>query len=164
YFLPFFWLKESIPQSRAGGFICNRAKSLQCISIDTRTPDDIVTGMQANDERRLAGLGRAFPYGDLLSLKERRSLGQSLRARVRRVDQSLWRAPADRPDLLSFVLATNQDRQQALLPFKWSRMDVSPFSFFRGAAGLMALDLCRQPNTGLKVQLCGDAHVQNLGA
>ena len=51
-----------------------------------------------------------------------------------------------------------------LLPVKYARMKVSPFAFFRGAVSIMAADLGRLPNSGLNVQLCGDAHVQNLGS
>ena len=62
------------------------------------------------------------------------------------------------------LVAANQGRQPDLLPIKWARMNVSPFRFFRGASALMAGDLATLPTTGLGVQLCGDAHVQNLGA
>jgi uncharacterized protein (DUF2252 family) len=62
------------------------------------------------------------------------------------------------------LLAANRNRRQDLLPIKWQRMAASPFGFFRGAAPLMAADLASQPNVGLTVQICGDAHVQNLGA
>jgi uncharacterized protein (DUF2252 family) len=62
------------------------------------------------------------------------------------------------------LVAANQGRQPDLLPIKWARMNASPFGFFRGAAALMAGDLATMPITGLGVQLCGDAHVRNLGA
>jgi uncharacterized protein (DUF2252 family) len=58
----------------------------------------------------------------------------------------------------------NQGRLSQLLPEKHKRMRVSPFAFFRGAAALMASDLAATPQTGITVQLCGDAHVRNLGA
>ena len=51
-----------------------------------------------------------------------------------------------------------------LLPIKYARMAVSPFAFFRGAVSIMAADLGRLPHSGVAVQLCGDAHVQNLGS
>ena len=59
---------------------------------------------------------------------------------------------------------SNAERLAALVPIKVTRMAQSPFAFFRGAAPLMALDLSRKPETGLRVQICGDAHVQNVGA
>src|SRR6202012_3669407 len=52
----------------------------------------------------------------------------------------------------------------ALLTIKWQRMAASPFGFFRGAVSVMAADLAVLPNTGIFTQLCGDAHVRNLGA
>jgi uncharacterized protein (DUF2252 family) len=97
-------------------------------------------------------------------LKERRAFGQDLRDVVRRVDQSEWNASPRRPDPVAALVEANKGRQPDLLPIKWGRMNASPFRFFRGAAALMAADLATMPTTGLVVQLCGDAHVQNLGA
>ncbi|MBV9294558.1 MAG: DUF2252 domain-containing protein [Acidobacteriaceae bacterium] len=62
------------------------------------------------------------------------------------------------------LLEAGKGRVAALLPVKYSRMSVSPFAFFRGAVSIMAADLANEPHTGLMVQLCGDAHVQNLGS
>jgi uncharacterized protein (DUF2252 family) len=59
---------------------------------------------------------------------------------------------------------TNAERLAELIPIKVTRMSLSPFSFYRGAAPLMALDLSRTPVSGLRAQICGDAHVQNVGA
>jgi uncharacterized protein (DUF2252 family) len=97
-------------------------------------------------------------------LKKRWAFGQSRRAVVRRVDQSEWKARPRRVDPVAALVAANKGRQPDLLPIKWARMNASPFRFFRGAAALMAGDLATMPITGLVVQLCGDAHVQNLGA
>ena len=60
--------------------------------------------------------------------------------------------------------ASAKDRVASLLPIKYGRMSASPFAFFRGAAPLMAADLALLPNTKITAQLCGDAHVQNLGS
>src|SRR5262249_28409382 len=60
--------------------------------------------------------------------------------------------------------ASSEGRIQHLLPIKYARMRVSPFAFFRGAVSIMAADLGRLPNSGLCAQLCGDAHLQNLGS
>ena len=57
-----------------------------------------------------------------------------------------------------------EGRVPQLLPIKYARMAVSPFAFFRGAVSIMAADLGRLPHSGVTVQLCGDAHVQNLGS
>src|SRR6202789_61052 len=67
-------------------------------------------------------------------------------------------------DPIAVLLASGADRVRRLLPVKYARMHVSPFAFFRGAVAVMAADLARLPNSGLQVQLCGDAHVQNLGS
>ena len=62
------------------------------------------------------------------------------------------------------LAAAQEGRIEKLLPIKYSRMSASPFAFFRGAAAIMAADLAGHPHTRLTVQLCGDAHVQNLGS
>ena len=67
-------------------------------------------------------------------------------------------------DPIAVLLASGAERVRQLLPVKYARMRVSPFAFFRGAVAVMAADLARLPNSGLHVQLCGDAHVQNLGS
>ena len=66
-------------------------------------------------------------------------------------------------DPVSELLKAAKGRLTKLLPLKYSRMSVSPFAFFRGSVSLMAADMAREPHTALTVQLCGDAHVQNLG-
>ena len=67
-------------------------------------------------------------------------------------------------DPIAVLLASAVERVRALLPIKYARMSVSPFAFFRGAVSIMAADLARLPNSGVHVQLCGDAHLQNLGS
>jgi len=66
-------------------------------------------------------------------------------------------------DPIQLLLGLTEGRIPELLPIKYSRMQASPFAFFRGSVSIMAADLASQPHTGLMVQLCGDAHVQNLG-
>ncbi len=65
---------------------------------------------------------------------------------------------------IDVLLSAREGRVPALLPLKYARMSVSPFAFFRGAVSIMAADLACEPRTDLIVQLCGDAHVQNLGS
>ncbi|MGA2714665.1 MAG: DUF2252 domain-containing protein [Bryobacteraceae bacterium] len=73
--------------------------------------------------------------------------------------------PKDRSfDPIAVLLASGRHRVHNLLPIKYARMKVSPFAFFRGAVSIMAADLARLPHSSLLVQLCGDAHVQNLGS
>jgi len=64
---------------------------------------------------------------------------------------------------IDVLLAATAGRIPKLLPIKYGRMAKSPFAFFRGAVSIMAADLASEPHTGIFVQLCGDAHVQNLG-
>src|SRR5271165_4926414 len=96
--------------------------------------------------------------------EERRSFGRSCRNKIKRVDQGNW-DPRDRKrGSIDLLLASQQGRIPALLPIKWAHMAASPFGFFRGAVPAMAADLAPLPRTDLMAQLCGDAHVQNLGA
>ncbi len=81
-----------------------------------------------------------------------------------RGDQGKWKPWAGRPEILATLLKASQGRLPELLPIKWGRMAASPFGFFRGAVPVMALDLARSKVTGVHVQMCGDAHVRNLGA
>jgi uncharacterized protein (DUF2252 family) len=69
----------------------------------------------------------------------------------------------DRPDPIALLTAQDATRLEELVPIRHQRMALTPFSFFRGAAAIMASDLARVPATGLRVQLCGDAHLSNFG-
>jgi uncharacterized protein (DUF2252 family) len=92
----------------------------------------------------------------------REAYGKSLRDRVRRVDHDPWvTAPRD---VLARLRANEVGRRDELLPVRHARMATSPFGFLRGGAAIMAPDLASLPSTGYTVQLCGDAHVRNLGA
>jgi uncharacterized protein (DUF2252 family) len=97
------------------------------------------------------------------SLTERRANGKRLRDRLRRVDQAIWK-PAEGRDAPATIKESNAGRVAKLVPMKMGLMAASPFAFFRGTAPVMAKDLAALPATGLRVQLCGDAHVKNLGA
>ena len=77
--------------------------------------------------------------------------------------QAAWQAGKDR-DVLSIIRESNAGRVAKLVPMKMRLMSASPFAYFRGTAPVMAKDLAGLPVTGLTVQLCGDAHVKNLGA
>jgi len=98
------------------------------------------------------------------SIHERLAYGRSLRDVVRRVDHNQWKPAPKRPSVLEALRDAEQGRVPELLPIKYGRMAVSPFAFFRGSATLMAADLAALPVTGAEVQICGDAHVRNLGA
>ena len=99
----------------------------------------------------------------LLTIEQRREYGKSRRQVVHRVDQCGWRAAKNRPDPVDLLVSAARDRVPDLLPIKWTRMAASPFGFFRGAVPMMAFDLAAVPVSGITVQICGDAHVRNLG-
>src|ERR1035438_5681467 len=67
-------------------------------------------------------------------------------------------------DVIGILQEAEKNKLPELLPVKYKRMSLSPFAFFRGSVGLMVADLARLPHTSIRVQLCGDAHVQNLGS
>jgi uncharacterized protein (DUF2252 family) len=95
---------------------------------------------------------------------ERRAFGQSRRKQVRRQEQKRWSSSDRQTDPIDALAVSAVGRAPALLAIKWQRMAVSPFGFFRGAVPVMAADLAVLPHTGIFTQLCGDAHVRNLGA
>lgn len=95
---------------------------------------------------------------------ERFAKGKEHRKRLRRADQGEWKPAKNRFDPVQMVLMATRGRLRDLVPIKMARMAASPFGFFRGAAPLMAADLATLPNCGLDAQICGDAHVRNLGA
>ena len=94
---------------------------------------------------------------------ERLATGKAARKTAPRTAHGSWKPAADRPDPIALLRAQDDDRMADLLPIRWGRMSASPFTFYRGSAALMAADLAPLPRTGLKVQLCGDAHLANFG-
>jgi len=95
---------------------------------------------------------------------ERRDHGRRLRRTCSRVEQARCKPPSDRQDPVALITAANRGRVPQLVLIKYQRMAASAFGFFRGAAPVMAADLASQPRCGLTVQMCGDAHVRNLGS
>lgn len=95
--------------------------------------------------------------------QERARQGKAARKRASRSSHGAWIPSADRADPVAVLERQGADRVQDLLPIRYARMAASPFSFLRGAAAVMAGDLAVQWDTGLKVQLCGDAHLLNFG-
>ncbi len=100
----------------------------------------------------------------IAGIEESIEAGRALRRKLGRAVHAGFQRAAGTPDVISIIKATNEGRVPRLLPLKMGRMAVSPFAFFRGTAPVMAADLAPLPASGLKVQLCGDAHVRNLGA
>ncbi|TMQ17644.1 MAG: DUF2252 domain-containing protein [Deltaproteobacteria bacterium] len=93
---------------------------------------------------------------------EREAFGRRLRDRVRRVDHDVW--VSGERDVIARLRGNEEHRIRELLPYRHGRMAASPFAFLRGGAAIMAPDLAALPHTGYTVQICGDAHVRNLGA
>jgi uncharacterized protein (DUF2252 family) len=87
-----------------------------------------------------------------------------VRARVPRSVHGAWQPSERRPNPVDLLEQQAASRVAGLVPIRYGRMLVSPFTFYRGAAYLMASDLAALPHTGLTVQLCGDAHLSNFGA
>jgi len=98
-----------------------------------------------------------------LSPKERVVLGKEARARVPRASQAAFEPSSSRPDPVSLLERQAETRVPDLVPIRYGRMLVSPFTFFRGAALVMASDLATTPRSGLTAQVCGDAHLSNFG-
>ncbi len=98
-----------------------------------------------------------------LSLGERAARGRAERAEVPRSVHGEWSAPPGRRDPVELLEEQAVSRVPELVPIRYGRMLVSPFTFYRGAAYLMAADLAGSQRTGLRVQLCGDAHLSNFG-
>jgi uncharacterized protein (DUF2252 family) len=99
----------------------------------------------------------------VLSPQERRAQGSALREAVPREAQGGWKPPKKRRDPIEVLVASNEGRMPELVPIRFGRMLQSPFTFYRGSAAIMAADLASTPNSGLRVQACGDAHLLNFG-
>jgi uncharacterized protein (DUF2252 family) len=89
--------------------------------------------------------------------------GNALRDRFPRNSHGVWKRASDRPDPLAILHASDAGRMAQLLPIRYGRMLQTPFTFYRGAAAVMASDLAKTPATGIRVQACGDCHLLNFG-
>ncbi len=99
-----------------------------------------------------------------LTSAESRAKGKAARAKVPRDSHARFDAGPDRSDPVSLLEEQAKTRVPELVPIRYGRMLVSPFTFFRGAALIMASDLSTAPRSGLNAQVCGDAHLSNFGA
>src|SRR5215813_2965619 len=93
---------------------------------------------------------------------ELRAKGKKLREKCPRSSHGRWKAPPDRRDAVDLVEEANIGRLPELVPIRHGRMRMSPFTFYRGTALNMAADLATTPTTGVRVQVCGDAHLGNF--
>ncbi len=108
-------------------------------------------------------LPSAGSRSDRPSPGERAAAGKAARAAVPRLSQAVWEGSPARPDPVSLLEEQAVSRVPELVPIRYGRMMVSPFTFFRGAALIMASDLATTPRSGFTVQACGDAHMSNFG-
>ena len=89
--------------------------------------------------------------------------GKRARKEVARSSHRDWVPAADRPSAREVLAQQDESRVPELVPIRYGRMLATRFTFFRGAAAIMASDLGRTANSGLEAQLCGDAHLSNFG-
>jgi hypothetical protein len=98
------------------------------------------------------------------SVDDRRARGKQAQDRTPLSSHTGWTPATDRPDPVALLEEQDATREPDLVPVRHGRMMLSPFTFYRGAAKIMAGDLDDTPTAGLQVQLCGDAHLSNFGA
>src|SRR6202167_4970751 len=98
-----------------------------------------------------------------LSVSERVARGRAARAEVPRSSHASFEPAPHRPDPIKLLEQQAKTRVPELVPIRYGRMLVSPFTFYRGAAMIMAGDLAATPRSGITVQCCGDAHLSNFG-
>ena len=121
--------------------------------------------MTTTEDLPSAGTEQAQPPKPLkhFTVAERETRGKAARADVPRKSHAEWTPQAVRPDPVELLEEQSKSRVEELVPIRYGRMLVSPFTFYRGAAYVMAADLAGMPRSGLHVQLCGDAHLSNFG-
>ena len=100
---------------------------------------------------------------DTASPEERAAAGKAAREKVPRSSHGEWEPAARRRDPVKVLEDQAKSRVPELVPIRYGRMLASPFTFYRGAAAIMAMDLAKTPESGLRVQACGDAHLSNFG-
>jgi uncharacterized protein (DUF2252 family) len=111
----------------------------------------------------VSSVSRFAPNEMMPPLDVREALGKTLRQRVPRSSHAAWRPRSANRNPVALLQATDRQRLPSLLPVRYGRMLPNPADFLRGSAAIMAFDLNLTPVTGLRVQLCGDAHLANFG-
>jgi uncharacterized protein (DUF2252 family) len=119
--------------------------------------------MATSKTQRKNPTGATTPAVAHLTVAERAAHGKAARAEVPRSSHALFEPAAHRVDPIALLERQAQTRVPELVPIRYGRMLVSPFTFYRGAALIMASDLAATPRSGLIVQCCGDAHLSNFG-
>src|SRR5450755_4197084 len=120
-------------------------------------------GAKGKSAARVSGRGPARAAAGQLSRADRVARGKDARVVAALESHGEFR-PGRSRDPVGLLLGQGESRVQELVPVRHGRMLVSPFTFYRGAALPMAADLATTPASGLRVQLCGDAHLSNFGA
>jgi len=123
----------------------------------------MMPGLTAEAPARAVGRYQLDTEVGRLTSAERAARGKAARAQVPRDSHAVFDPPADRPDPIALLEQQATARVPELVPVRWGRMMVSPFTYYRGAALPMASDLAITPVSRLAVQACGDAHLSNFG-
>src|SRR6478736_6366839 len=126
--------------------------TVESASVGRSTPDAVSGAAQARARRHVH-----------LNVAERVARGRAARSEAPRSSHGSWEPVADRRDPIALLEGQADVRVPELVPIRYGRMLESPFTFFRGAALIMAADLAATPRSGVNVQLCGDAHLSNFG-
>ncbi len=139
----------------------------------TTLPTKEAKPLEHVDDKVLAGAEEVGPVTrvdrslekrvDHVSAEEATAKGKTARLAVPRSLHAAWALPAERRSPVDIIAEQATSREAELVPIRHGRMMVSPFTFYRGAAAIMAADLAATPVSGLRVQLCGDAHLLNFG-
>ena len=124
---------------------------------------EVAQAAKASAKAGRAGATRGPRVVPHLSVAEHAARGKAARGEVPRSSHAAYSPAPHRPDPVALLESQAASRVPELVPIRYGRMLVSPFTFYRGAALIMAADLASTPNSGLHVQLCGDAHLSNFG-
>ena len=135
-----------------------QAKTKAVVTRARRKPASAASAAKRNGRRSTP---KAVPHPTVAERVER---GKAARTRAPRSEMGEYEPARDRRDPVALLEEQAASRVQELVPIRYGRMLVSPFTFYRGAAYPMAADLAGARRTGLEVQLCGDAHLSNFGA
>jgi uncharacterized protein (DUF2252 family) len=127
---------------------------------DVQAVDSAPGEIEAGDGLPRTGRARRVEH---LTTAERVEKGRAARKERPRQSHGEWEPASTRLDPVALLEEQGQTRLTELVPIRYGRMLVSPFTFYRGAAYLMAADLAATPQSGLRTQLCGDMHLSNLG-
>ncbi len=115
------------------------------------------TPVQETSSAPSKAAGHSLPSAALIAA------GKALREKAPRHSHGTWKRDREKVDVLAILRASDGGRIKHLVPIRYGRMLQSPFTFYRGAAAVMAADLANAPATGIRVQACGDCHLLNFG-